>query len=78
MRKYFTSREVAEQLSQRMNTLRVAIFRGRMPAPKKMGGNFLWTQIDIDRARILFGKTIRFPKHTSTADLCNLVQARIG
>jgi len=48
---FYGTREVAKILNVRPHTLTAAIWNGRVDPPQKSpGGEFLWTEDDIERA----------------------------
>lgn len=51
MAKFFSTKQAANLLQLRADTLSRAVWLGRIPAPTKgPGGAFLWTEVDIERA----------------------------
>ena len=52
-----TTRQAADKIGVKVNTLTAAVWRGDIPEPEKLGKSFLWTHEDIARARSYFRST---------------------
>lgn len=59
--RFFSTREVAKRLGLRPHTLTAAIWNGRVDPPSKSpGGEYLWTDKDIERAAWALHRTAEF------------------